>query len=153
MESLPPFPSHIQESTPEPSTIHAVEGRSRIILPSPALSRFRQPNGWLNDDCIHIGAEVILRHIGTSATHGDPVFFSTYLLPSQKKSDEGLWRLCKKMPEFWKKDLWIFPLHRNADHWTLTLVYWKKRRIAYFDSFASKSAFKSDVPVCFSMVW
>nr|VWO93910.1 Plasma membrane ATPase (EC [Ganoderma boninense] len=153
MTALPPFPTHILESTSVilPESIPAVDGHSSIFLSSPALARFRQPNGWLNDDSINIAAQVFLRHTGSSA-HRDPAIFSTFVLPMQKKGDEALWRLCKPMSEFWKKDIWIFPLHRNGDHWTLAVVYWKKRRIAYFDSFGSKSAFKTDVPAVFTLI-
>ena len=150
MEPLPPLPPHIPEFVQVPDTIPALEGHSRALtLPRPAVARFRKANAWLNDDCINIGAQLILRHIGVSAARGDPAIFSTFLLPSEKKGDEGLWRVSKSVEEYWKKDLWIFPLHRNGNHWVLAVVYWKKRRIAYFDSFGSKSSFKSDVPVCF----
>ena len=50
-------------------------------------------------------------------------------------------------PEFWTKNVWMIPINREFNHWTLAIVYWKKKRIAYFDSFGSRSAWEMDAPV------
>ncbi|KAI1788532.1 hypothetical protein LXA43DRAFT_871760, partial [Ganoderma leucocontextum] len=108
---------------------------------------------WLNDDCINLGAQVIMRHLGTPAARGDPVIFSSFVLSKHHKGgDEGLWRVCKSSSEFWKKDIWIFPIHSNGNHWALAIVYWRKRRIAYFDSLHSKIAFETHVKDVFALI-
>ena len=89
-----------------------------------------------------------MAHLGTASCRGDPAIFTSLVHPRyQIGSDTSLWRVCGQMGEFWKKDIWIFPINRNGNHWTLVIVDWKKGRMAHFDSFGSKTAFKNDVQV------
>ncbi|KAI1784417.1 hypothetical protein LXA43DRAFT_1066776 [Ganoderma leucocontextum] len=141
--------------TPPDSCIIPAEAAQQrgLTFPSAALGRLHEANAWLDDDCINIGTQVIMRHLGSAAARGDPVIFSSFVLPKHHKGgDEGLWRLCKSSLEFWKKDIWIFPIHSNGNHWALAIVYWRKRRIAYFDSLHSKVAFETHVKDVFTLI-
>ena len=146
---LPPVPPHAPTTPPESCIINpAASYPHRLSITSAALLRFHEANAWLNDDCIDFGAEVILRYLGTAAAHGDPVVFSCFVPPRHRRGgDEGLWRACKWSGEFWNKDIWIFPIHIDGNHWVLTIVYWRKRRIAYFDSLYNRAAFEVHVKV------
>lgn len=147
--SLPSILPGLPATPPNSCVIPADNNHpQRLSFPGPALGRFHKPNAWLNDDCIDLGAQLIVWHLGTAAARGDPVVFSTFVLPRHHKGgDEGLWRACKWSSEFWKKDIWIFPVHADRNHWVLVIVYWKKRQIAYFDSLYSETAFKTHVKV------
>ena len=113
------------------------------------LNRFHQPTAWLNDDCINGGSQTILRHFGIAQSSGNVALFSTWVYTSHLGGgDDALWRLCRDAPEFWTKDIWLLPIHKNDNHWTLAIVYWQKEQIAYFDSLSDLSVFESDVKVC-----
>ena len=140
--------SHVSAAPPARCIIPAESEYRRLEFRAPALNRLRQSTEWLCDECIELGAEAILRHVGTDSCRGDPVIFTPFALPKHKTgSDRSLWRLCKQSREFWAKDVWMFPIHRDGNHWTLVTVNWKKGRIAHFDSLNSRVAFKADIQV------
>ena len=119
-----------------------------LIFNSAALNRLHQRHEWLNDECIDFCSEVLQRHFGSRTSRGNAAIFSVLTIAQYLRGyDEALWRTSRLTPEFWKKKLWIIPINREHCHWTVAMVYWKKRRIAYFDSFANKSAWETDAPV------
>lgn len=136
---------------PESCTIPAVLGQwHRLSFTSSDLGRLHQRDAWLNDTCIDYCSELLLRHIGTSATRGEPAIFSVLTITQHTSGyDEALWRVCRWVPDYWNKNLWMIPINHEGNHWTLAVVYWRKRRIAYFDSFGSKSALDMDAPVIY----
>ncbi|KAI1788529.1 hypothetical protein LXA43DRAFT_894498 [Ganoderma leucocontextum] len=119
------------------------------------LERLHRRDGWLNDDCINLGSDLLLRHLGTAAARGNPALFPSWAVSTHRAGDDdGLWRVCRYAPEFWLKDIWLLPIHRESQsHWTLVIVYWRKRRIAYFDSFGGIASFEDDVKVVFSLLY
>ena len=113
------------------------------------INRFLHPHAWLNDECINGGSQAILRHFGSSGARGDVALFSSWVIPTHLSGDDdALEQHSRTTAEFWKKNIWLIPVHRDGDHWTLAIVYWRKRRIAHFDSLASKRAFEMDAKVC-----
>ena len=119
-----------------------------LFFQSASLTRLQNRHQWLNDECMDFCSEVLQRHFGTRTSRGDIAVFSVFMIAQYLRGhDAGLWRASRLTPEFWKKDLWIIPINREHCHWTVAIVYWKKKRIAYFDSFASKSAWEEDAPV------
>ena len=147
--SLCPPPPNMPERADVPRTICATSLHSRDIFFSPEdLNRLLQPYAWLNDVCINGGSQAILRYFGSSGALCDPALFSTWVIATHLLGDDdALWRHSRVAAEFWKKDIWLIPIHRDGNHWTLAIVYWRKKRIAYFDSFSSKRAFETDVKV------
>ena len=147
--SLPPISSDLALTPRESCSIPAtVDGGRTIFFDDNALSQFRRQTEWLNDDCVTQGSRLLLQHFGTAATRGEPALFSSYVFASHQTSDDlAMWRLCRAMSNLGTKDLWLIPIHRNDSHWTLAIIYWRKRRIAYFDSFGSIRALECDVKV------
>ena len=145
---MPPVP-------PESCVIPPIRGPANsgpLVFQSAALNRLHKPHGWLNDECIDFCSELLQRHFGSSTSRGDPAIFSVLMIAQYLRGyDQALWRTSLLTPEFWKKNLWIIPINREGCHWTVAIVYWKKRRIAYFDSFASKSAWEEDAPVTYDV--
>ena len=134
----------------ESRTIRRTIQHNRDLSFSPRdLNRFLQPYAWLNDECLNGGSQAILRHFGASHAGVDPALFSTWVIPTHLSGDDdALWRHSRVATDFWKKNVWLIPIHRDGNHWTLAIVYWNKRRIAHFDSLGSKHAFEMDVKVC-----
>ncbi|KAI0669310.1 hypothetical protein C8Q78DRAFT_1095812 [Trametes maxima] len=132
-------------------------GYGRYPFPEHDMARLRQARGLLSDDCINSGAQVLLRHFdyGARTRGGSPALLSTRLvaLHRVRTDDEGMWRDCARSA-FWERDVWIIPIHRAIPdlHWTLAVVYIKKKRIAYFDSFAEKAAWEEDAKVLYALV-
>ena len=66
---------------------------------------------------------------------------------SNQATDESYWRNYHTS-RFWEKDVWIIPVHRPAEkHWEVAVVYFQKRRIAYFDSFGDRDSWKDEIKV------
>lgn len=66
-----------------------------------------------------------------------------------KIDDDTIWRDCYRS-EFWRKNVWVIPIHHpspSPGHWTVAVVYVREQRIAYYDSFASKSLWEADAAV------
>ena len=149
MLSLPPVLPNLLDVS-GPCTIPPTGDYQRpLFFPLECLNRFREPDAWLNDDCINLGAHIILRHLETAGTRGNVAFLSSYVFPNhQTGDDDALWRFCRQAGAVAEKDTWLIPIHYNQNHWTLAIVYWRKRRIAYFDSLSNLSAFESNVQVC-----
>ncbi|KAI0371630.1 hypothetical protein BV20DRAFT_978666 [Pilatotrama ljubarskyi] len=130
--------------------IPATTDLPRVLIPAQDMGRFLQPTAWLSDDCVNGGAQVLLRHYGTCSTHGgEPAIFSTriFTMHCNHVDDDTIWRDCGLTTAFWRKDVWILPIHRTLPslHWTLAIVYWRKKRIAYFDSLADEASWQTDV--------
>ena len=149
--SLPSIPAGMPEVPPTACTIPAVPGgpTSRTLtFNSSALNRLNKRSGWLNDDCMDFCSVTLQRHLGTATSRVDPAIFSVFTFSQYLGGyDEALWRASLWAPKFWMKKLWMIPINRELSHWTLAIVYWKKKRIAYFDSFGSRSAWEMDAPV------
>ncbi|KAI1784327.1 hypothetical protein LXA43DRAFT_901841 [Ganoderma leucocontextum] len=141
-------------SPPESCTVPATIGHPRLVFDRATLDRLHRRDAWLNDECIDLGSQVLLRHLGTTATRGTPALFSCYTLSTHRKSDDAsLWRVCGHVARFGGNNIWLIPIHRPEQyHWTLAIIYWRKQRIAYFDSFGGKSAFESDVKDIFILL-
>lgn len=70
-------------------------------------------------------------------------------------------RICYKAPnvelwkstywhEFWAKDIWIVPIHRQSEcHWVLAIVYLQHWEVHLFDSLAGMASWNRDVQVLF----
>ncbi|KAF9479003.1 hypothetical protein BDN70DRAFT_807721 [Pholiota conissans] len=101
-------------------------------------------NALLNSSCIN-GLSALLQRLFTrdplhSAAANRCVIFSTYDLVriDYKASDAELWRNTYRT-EFWSKDTWIIPIHRQSQcHWVLAVVYLSSGRIHLFDSLAGR---------------
>jgi hypothetical protein len=108
------------------------------------LEILRSPTAWLNDGCVNTGAALLqslLQPAQSSCT-----IFSTFLLTliEQNRSNEDLWRNTHQT-SYWRSDLWVIPIHR-PDHWVLCLVYPRIHQMLLFDSFATRTPWKTDVP-------
>lgn len=149
--SLPLVPAGMPAVPPESCTIPALPGDPNtrpLTFGSSALGRLNRRDGWLNDECIDYCSEVLRRHFGTAGLRNESAIFSVFAISQYLRGyDDTLWRTSLLTPEFWKKTLWIIPINCEQCHWTLAIVYWKKKRIAYFDSFGSKSAWDRDTTV------
>ena len=145
--SLPSIPAGMPENPPTTCTIpvRPEYDKSKVLtFKSTALKRLNDRHEWLNDECIDLCSVLLQQHYRTTKVAVFSVFtISQYL----RGYDEALWGTSLLTPEFWKKKLWMIPINRDSCHWTLAIVYWKKRRIAYFDSFGSRSAWETDAPV------
>lgn len=148
---LPSIPAGMPEVPPTICTIPAIPGPSQskaLTFKSTALCRLNQRHEWLNDECIDLCSAMLQRHFGTSSA--DPAIFSVFTISQYLRGYDGaLWRTALLTPEFWTKNLWLFPINHEFSHWTLAIVYWKKKRIAYFDSFGSRPAWETDAPVTY----
>lgn len=153
--SLPPIPDAMPTVPPESCAIPGVPGLNKskpLTFTSAVLNRLHIRHEWLNDECIDFCSEVFQRHFGTSTSRGDSAIFSVFTIAQYLRGyDEALWRTSCLTSKFWQKNLWMIPINREFNHWTLAIVYWKKRRIAYFDSFASKAAWETDAPVTYAI--
>ena len=136
---------------PESCTVPAVLGNPMaraLTFRSAALNRLHLRHEWLNDECIDLGSEMLQRHFATNGSRVSPAIFSVFTIAQYLRGyDEALWRSALLTPEFWTKNVWMIPINREFNHWTLAIVYWRKKRIAYFDSFGSRSAWETDAPV------
>ena len=136
---------------PNSCTVPAAPGHPKtkaLTFSSAALNRFHRRQEWLNDECIDFGSKLLQRHFETDGSHINPAIFSVFTISQYLRGyDEALWRTACLTPEFWTKNVWMFPINREFNHWTLAVVYWRKKRIAYFDSFGSRSAWETDAPV------
>ncbi|KAI0706515.1 hypothetical protein C8Q76DRAFT_629740 [Earliella scabrosa] len=120
------------------------------------LDRLRDPSAWLNDDCINGCIQLLVRCFGTARTlHGSPAFISSFAMAQQRSNqatDESYWRN-HHTSRFWEKDVWVFPVHRPAEkHWEVAVVYFQKRRIAYFDSFGDQASWKNEIKLVLNLV-
>ncbi|KAI0363187.1 hypothetical protein BV20DRAFT_1058256 [Pilatotrama ljubarskyi] len=120
--------------------IPATKDLPRVLIPAQDMHRFVRSTAWLSDDCINGGAQVLLRYYGTSSIHID---------------DNTIWRDCGLTTAFWRKEVWIVPIHRTLPsmHWTLAVVYWRKKRIAYFNSLADQVSWQTDVQSVYSLIY
>lgn len=59
-----------------------------------------------------------------------------------------IWRRVRDL-EYWKKDVWILPIHRKhpVEHWVLCVILVNLNELLLFDSFASASGWERDVKV------
>ena len=130
-------------------TIRRTAKHDRDLFFSPHdLNKFLQPYAWLNDECINGGSQAILRHFSSARAPSHTSLFSSWVITTHLSGDDdALWRHSRVAAEFWKKDIWLIPIHRDGNHWTLAIVYWRKKQIAYFNSFSSKRAFETDVKI------
>lgn len=116
------------------------------------LERLHQPRRWLNDECINGCAQVLLQHFGTGGvTGGSPVVISSFTVTQHRNQsyDRAVWS-CVQATRFWEKDVWIIPIHQaERNHWELAVIYIKRLRIAYFDSFghSETTSWRADVQV------
>lgn len=149
---LPPNPDGMPAAPPESCIIPAVPGQSdskELKFSASAMNRLHSRHEWLNDDCIDLGAQLLQRHFGLRM---NSAIFSVFTITQYLRGhDEALWRTSLLTPRFWERTIWMIPINRDHCHWTLAIVYWKKRRIAYFDSFASSSAWEEDAPVAYDI--
>ena len=54
-------------------------------------------------------------------------------------TDQAVWNI-SRISRYWEKDILIIPVHQPMkDHWTMAVVYFRKRHIVYFDSFGSSN--------------
>ncbi|KAJ7593008.1 hypothetical protein C8J56DRAFT_1045445 [Mycena floridula] len=101
-------------------------------ISSQSLQRLRDPSGWLNEECVMVGASVMFEHCLSTV----PTWFallSSYL-PVQS-SLEHVWRLTKNT-SYWERTVWLLPYHRAVlKHWVLYVVYLNTGNIHLFDSF------------------
>ncbi|OJT05167.1 hypothetical protein TRAPUB_3992 [Trametes pubescens] len=143
-----------------PLTDRALPATSKIVrflIPEKDLVRLQQPRTQLSDDCINTGAQVLLRHIDKhSLLSANLAIFSTRVMSMHRAdADDGsIWRDCH-LTEFWTKGTWIIPIHHlvPSAHWTAAIVYMKEKRIAYFDSFASKDLWESDAAAVYQLIY
>ena len=148
---LPAVPATMPAVPPETCTIPALPGDPNtrpLTFGSSALNRLNRRDGWLNDQCIDYCSEVLRRHFEAKGPRIKSAIFSVFTISQYLRGyDEALWRTALLTPEFWKKPLWIIPINVEQSHWTVAIVYWNKKRIAYFDSFGSRSAWDRDTTV------
>lgn len=95
--------------------------------------------------CINDGAALLLSHLNPTQSEKIAII-STLALSTL--DDGALWRLLRRSA-FWRKNMWLVPIHRMApyEHWVLGIVDFTHQEIKYFDSLADKSLWKEDVQV------
>ncbi|KAJ7588794.1 hypothetical protein C8J56DRAFT_1049722 [Mycena floridula] len=101
------------------------------------------PRGWLNDDCIIVGAGVLFDHVFRHHDHPKIALLSTYLL--QQCNRVSVWNLVRHT-EFWNRSIWLIPVNRAAaQHWVLYVVYLNTGTIHLFDSFGQVRGLDKEV--------
>ncbi|KAI0707020.1 hypothetical protein C8Q76DRAFT_629548 [Earliella scabrosa] len=128
-----------------------------IVFAPDDLDRLRQPEAWLNDDCINGCMELLAQHFGTDrVVGGDPAFLSSYAMASQRggqSDDEQVWRV-NHIARYWEKDVWLVPVHKwDGHHWELAIVYFRSCRIAYFDSFGMRTSWEDEAKTVFKLIF
>jgi len=104
----------------------------------------------LNDTCINGGAVILHRLFSNNNSEPRCAIFSTHDLTRirYKALDQELWKKVKHT-EYWKKNVWIIPIHRRRQvHWVLAVAYLQSGEVHLYDSFAGKVQWKNDIPVC-----
>ena len=139
---------------PDVCTVPATADHEQLVFRCADLDRFHQRDAWMNDECVNLGTQVLLRHLGMTNACGVPVFFSSWTMPTHHKCDNAkLWRVCQRTVQFAPQTIWVVPIHSvEQSHWTLAIIYWWKQEITYFDSFGSKNTFESDAKVSIAHV-
>lgn len=107
----------------------------------------------LNDICLNGLAAVLQGLFKWDPNRGhyahQVAIFSTYDLNRirYQAPDTELWRnTCRA--EYWSKETWILPIHRQSErHWVLAVIYPKRREIHLFDSLARNSSWSRDIKV------
>ena len=63
-----------------------------------------------------------------------------------------IWRRVRDL-EYWKKDIWILPVHRKrpTEHWVLCVILINSNELLLFDSFASECGWERDLKVSTSL--
>lgn len=121
------------------------------------IGRFISPTALLNDECINGGALLLQSQLELSvdqdtSPHFNPrsvAILSTHDLVRVRyaATDEQVWRNVKRT-EFWSKDVWILPIHRqDTCHWVVCIIYPARKSLRLFDSFANRRAWHKDVKV------
>ncbi|KAJ7598205.1 hypothetical protein C8J56DRAFT_1091394, partial [Mycena floridula] len=107
------------------------------------IHRLVDPRGWLNDDCIIVGASVLFDHVFRHHDHPKIALLSTYLL--QQCNRVSVWNLVRRT-EFWNQSIWLIPVNRAAaQHWVLYVVYLNTGTIHLFDSFGQVRGLDKEV--------
>ena len=108
----------------------------------------------LTDTCINGLSALLQAIIGRDPQHLDTanqcVIFSSYDLVRihYKVPDAELWRSTYRR-EYWKKKIWIIPIHRQAErHWVLAVLHLESKVVHLYDSLGMRqSAWNQDVKV------
>jgi hypothetical protein len=110
---------------------------------------------WLNDDCMN-GIAALLCYALTDPSckvkhYEDSCgIFHSYAFSYFTRGNNDpvtLHNMCKA-GKYWKRPLWIIPIHR-VNHWVLAVVSHFDKKIFLYDSFgyAFRPAWESDIPV------
>ena len=80
---------------PNMCTVLATADHEQLVFHHADLDQFHQHDTWMNDECVNLRMQVLLRHLGMTNTCGIPVFFSSWTMPTHhKRNDTKLWQVC-----------------------------------------------------------
>ncbi|KAG6819938.1 hypothetical protein H0H93_007262 [Arthromyces matolae] len=125
----------------------------RIYFDARAINIMSQPQQLLNDTCINGIANLLhfrfsQPDLPESVHSSRCAIFSSYDLPMIRfnTSESHVWRRTFKT-EYWTKDFWILPIHRQqpALHWVLCCIQPSRGEILLFDSFADRDSWGKEL--------
>ena len=128
---------------------------SRITVSPEAQRRLNNPKAWLNDDAINSIAQLIqfsLLHQDFFTNSKNCAIFGSHIftLAAHNAKIKTIHRNCHHTI-YWKRRLWIFPIHRPAaHHWVLAIVVPRRRTIFVYDSLGmyGQDSWGDDLRVC-----
>ncbi|KAJ7587929.1 hypothetical protein C8J56DRAFT_1049993 [Mycena floridula] len=128
----------------DPCAPRGLPGTS-IRLDRSEIQRLVSSKGWLNSGCINSLAQLISHLLGDATKRYS--ILSSFIVPGAvKDTDSSLWRTAKGA-EYWEKDVWIIPVHREEEHhWVLAVIIPSQRAFYLFDSYAGgEQSWESDL--------
>jgi Ulp1 family protease len=147
----PPCPPYLERSIA--CNIRGIT--SRITVSAEAQRRLHNRKAWLNDEAINSIAQLIqctlLRQRFFSNSHNCAIFGSHIFTLASHNSDIKTVHRNSRETIYWKRRIWIFPIHRPAaHHWVLAFVVHRRRTIFVYDSLGmySPEVWQDDLRVC-----
>lgn len=140
--------------------VHHFDGHCKSYIGPHEFNILNSGHDLLNDVCINAGAaslQKLFSRVGTRSQKSSErcTIFSTFNLLSikNKSTVDQIWRQTRRIT-YWKKDIWILPIHRKkpSPHWVLAVIYISSRKILLFDSFSSRSPWKRELKASSSMI-
>ena len=117
------------------------------------LRRLQDPQALLNDTCLNSSASVI--HLTLLSDHqtrpaaSKCTVLSTYVMQciQTRWTNKEVWRNTKSNL-YWQTKVWVVPIHLpGMQHWVVCVIYVKKSRVFFFDSFAEQRTLHCILPV------
>ncbi|EAU89215.2 hypothetical protein CC1G_03480 [Coprinopsis cinerea okayama7 len=112
------------------------------------INILHSPEERLNDVCMNSGGALLQQHLKAHGIADNCALLSTFtlVLIRHHSSSDDIWRLVRRS-EYWKKDVWILPIHRTYpdEHWVVAVLYPKNGEVYVFDSLGARKPWKGDL--------